>query len=493
MKWLIKVLSIAAIAGLALLTYRCERVTSPANPNSPPNTTMANIPVENDTLFALQTLHWDGEDNDGFVARYEYRYKTYHLVRGDSLIKDWKSTTSTNLTIAFESSDTLNFQVFQVRAIDNNGAADPSPAERRVYTVQTRLPQTEILSPVQNERAFVIDHTTDWWQGIKLSFTGRDLDGEIVEFGWMVDGGDTTWTNDTTLYITPDKFSLPLAGPHTLGVTSLDNTNLLDPVGDVVTVYLIEPTFTKDILIIDETNESNLNFVFPGVPVQARDDSVDNFYQQVFGPANSWDYIKKNNTPPSRDTLGQYKLVIWHADDKPTTTGHALPQHINLITDYMNVGGDFIMSGWRILKSFDWEQSWGENNPHSFAEGTFIHDYLHINVANETPTAPSDFTFGEGFSGFNDVHVDDSKLSEFPYFGKMNSVNIITNWGGFTKVIYAYQNELAGLTWPRGNPVGLQYFGTSFNAVILGFPIYFIQKDDAIILGQEILQSMEYR
>ncbi|MCK6620884.1 MAG: hypothetical protein HUU32_06425 [Calditrichaceae bacterium] len=493
MKLLTKLLGFLLIAGFAVLTYRCERATSVANPNSPPNTTLANIPVENDTLFALQTLHWDGEDDDGFIARFEYRYTTRHLLRGDSVIQDWQNTTATSLTIAFESSDTLNYQIFQVRAIDNNGAVDPTPAERKIYTVQTRLPQTQILAPVQNQRAFVIDHTTDWWQGIKLSFTAQDLDGEVVEYGWMVDGGDTTWTKDTTLYITPDKLSLPLAGPHTIGVTSRDNTNLLDPVGDAVTINLVAPAFARDILIIDETNENNLAFAFPGVTGQARDDSVDNFYQQVFGPADTWDFFKRNNAPPPRDTLGQYRLVIWHADDRPTTTGHALPLHIDLIMDYMNVGGDFIMSGWRMLKSFDWEQNWGQNNPHSFPEGTFIHDYLHINAANETPSAPGDFTFGEGFSGFSDVQVDASKIAEFPYFGKLTSINIITDWGGFTKVIYAYQNELTGLTWPRGNPVGLQYFGTSFDAVILGFPVYFIQKDNAITLGQEVLQSMGYR
>ena len=46
--------------------------TGEENANTPPNTTMANIPVENDTLFALIELYWDGEDNDGFVVKYQY-------------------------------------------------------------------------------------------------------------------------------------------------------------------------------------------------------------------------------------------------------------------------------------------------------------------------------------------------------------------------------------------------------------------------------------
>jgi hypothetical protein len=489
MRYFVKFSSFLLILSLAVFLYHCEKPTSPANPNSLPNTTLANIPVQDDTLFALQALHWDGEDDDGFIARYEYRYKTFHLIRGDSVIQDWRTTTTTSLTIPFESSDILNYQVFQVRAIDNDNGVDPQPAERRFYTVQTKLPETEILEPVNNQKAFVIDHVTDWWQGIKLSYTARDQDGEVVEYGWMVDGGDTTWTQDTTLYIPPDNFLPPFDGRHVIRVTSRDNTNLIDPVGDSVAVRLIEPLFTRDILIIDETNESNFPFgVFPpGTPNQAKDDSVDNFYARVFGTDNSWDYIKKG--VPPRDTLGNYRLLIWHADDSPTSEPHSLPQHTELVMDYMNVGGDFIMSGWRILKSF----AWNENFPHNFAEGHFIHDYLHINAANETPLVPSDFTWGEGFSGFEHIYVDSTKLAEFPYFGKLTQVNIIPQWGGFTEVIYVYQNDLDGLTWPRGNPVGLQYFGTSFDAVIFGFPIFFIVEEDARILGRQVLESLGYQ
>ena len=118
----------------------CERPTEPPNPNEPPNTTIANIPRDNDTLFALQTFHWDGEDDDGYVAAYQYRYVTYRLTMNDSVVQEWKDTKETSLTIAFLSDDELNRQVFQVRAVDNNGALDPSPAEKVIYTYKTIFP-----------------------------------------------------------------------------------------------------------------------------------------------------------------------------------------------------------------------------------------------------------------------------------------------------------------------------------------------------------------
>src|SRR5690606_23363745 len=122
----------------------CEEVLTPPNANEPPNTTLANIPQENDTLFALTTLHWDGEDVDGLVAGYEYRSITHAAAVRDSELTEWEFTGQTSLTIAFESSDELNLQIVQGRAVDISGGVDATPAERRFYTRRTIFPVTEI-------------------------------------------------------------------------------------------------------------------------------------------------------------------------------------------------------------------------------------------------------------------------------------------------------------------------------------------------------------
>jgi len=464
-----------------LLVNSCERNTSPANPNQLPNTTLANIPVENDTLFALITLHWDGEDDDGFIASYQYRYITYHIFDGDSTVQDWQETKETSLTIAFESSDELNYQKFQVRSVDNNGDVDPTPATKKFYTEQTVFPESEILYPTTGLIFFAVDATSDWWQGIKLTYTARDEDGAVVEYAWAVDNGDWNWTEDTTLFIHPDFF-MPLEGKHTIKITARDNTNLTDPFGDSVVVELIKPTFENRILIIDETQEEKFP---PGVT--ANDDSVDSFYADIFDCDEQWDYNK--DEMPSKEILGKYRLIIWHADNAFTSDRdpHKLPVHIDDIMDYLNVGGNFIMSGWRILKSFAPNESF----PKTFQAGTFIHDYLHINTADETPLVPSDFIGAVSFSGFSRIRVDSTKLAEaFPYNGMLAQINIIPSRGGFTSNIFIYDNPSWGLVAPRGMACALRYYGTSFNAAVFGFPIYFIRKNDARIMAKEVLQSL---
>ncbi|OPX35434.1 hypothetical protein B1H10_01280 [candidate division KSB1 bacterium 4484_188] len=415
------------IVFVLIVHFSCERKTSPASPNLPPNTTLANIPVDDDTLFALVTLHWDGEDYDGFISGYQYRYITKHLFAGDSVVQEWVFTTETSVTIPFESSDNLNYQRFQVRAVDDGGGLDPTPAERKFYTVQTIFPETEIL------------------------------------------------------YFTP------LDGPHQIMAISRDNTNLVDPVGDTITVLLVEPSFEREILIIDETDEA----LFTGGlgAYKDKDALVDSFYTDIFGTSDAWDF--QSNGMPPKSLLGQYKLVIWHADNPYSNERdvHKLPAHIEDIKDYLHVGGDFIMGGWRILKSFAQSEAF----PKAFEEGTFIHDYLHILEADESILIPTDFNGCTGFSGFSDVKVDSVKLAEFPYFGKLGQINVMPRRAGFTDVIYTYANELSGLPNWRGEPTGIRYYGTSFNTIVLGFPLFFVDKSDAFIMADEMLHSLGYR
>lgn len=491
MKVLIKLAISLLPLVLLVFIYTCERETSPANPNIPPNTTLANIPVENDTLFALVTLHWDGEDYDGYIAGYEYRYITRHIFIGDSIVQPWTETKETSITIPFESSDILNYQKFQVRAVDDMGDIDPTPAERNFYTVQTIYPKTEILFPYENNQSFfALNQTTDWWQGIQLTFTANDEDGEVVEYAWAVDDGVWNWTQDTTIMITPDYFE-PLGGGHILRVTSRDNTNLVDIIGDSMKVILVVPSFEKDIFIIDETIEAK----FP-LGMSFSDADVDSFYAKIFGTnvEESWDF-EEEGMPP-KEILGQYKLLIWHADNYYTYEGdvHQLPIHINDIMDYLNVGGDFIMGGWRILKSFAVDEAF----PKFFDEGTFIHDYLHILEADESAPIP-DFNGASSSdtSRFSDIRVDSIKLGEsyltsIPTIG-LPYVNLMPRQAGFTKVIYRYKNDdYTGIPTHRGYPCGLRYYGTAFNTIVLGFPMFFINEDDAHIMATEMLKSMGY-
>jgi len=463
----------------------CEKEITEPRENQPPSTTIFNIPVDNDTIFALFTFEWDGGDPDGYIAGFEYRYSTYHVNQGDSTHQPWQFTPETKETIAFDSKDILNKQFFEVRAVDDKGAVDPTPATKQFYTSQATPPEVQIQAPANNAKMFAVNEVTDWWNGVRFSFTGSDDDGEIVEYLWKVDSGEWVYTTDTTFILTPDDFDAPLEGKHTLYVNAVDNTNIQHPSGDSVSITLVVPDFTRDLLIIDETDES----AFPS-SASVKDSTVDRFYAELFGTDVSWDYYEndlRGKPLPPLDSLGQYKVVVWHADNRPSTNPHYISEHVDVLQDYMNVGGSFVMSGWRILKSF----AWREDFPVTFPSESFVAKYLHIMRADETPYIPGDFIGADGVGDFSDVAVDSTKLATFPFNGKLSNINIVLTRAGFTEELYRYQNlQASSLYQYRGRACGLKYLGTKFNAVILGFPLFFLKQEDAKLLAQDILETM---
>lgn len=459
----------------------CDAVLTEADPNQPPETSVANVPVEGATLFALVTLSWDGGDSDGFVDAYEYRYTTTSAA-GVETVQDWVRTEATSVTLAFLSPEAVNEQRFEVRAIDDDGEADPTPAVKAFKTTQSFPPTVTIAEPTGTRELFTRESTTDWYLGVPLVFQGADSDGQIVEYQWSVDGGAPTTVRDTSLYIPPSAFS-PLEGAHTIRVVAIDDTGLPSAEAAEVTVTLVRPAFDRPMLILDETDEANFN-----AATTATDADVDAFYAATFGAGrtfDTWDYKAEGGLPPP-SVLGRYAFVVWHADDRPTNRPHAFAVEQQRIQEYLNVGGTIVMSGWRVLKSFAFQS----NFPRSFSEGSFVNDYLQIGTVDESGVL-GDMVGTTGSNGFPDLAVDPAKLQFFPNNGALNNVNLIQSRGGFTQVVAAYVPTSDSPTPQyRGTPVALIYYGTAFDAAVVGFPLFYMQQDDVRAFADAILSRI---
>ncbi len=86
-------------------------------------------------------------------------------------------------------------------------------------------------------------------------------------------------------------------------------------------------------------------------------------------------------------------------------------------------------------------------------------------------------TGGKGKTGITtDFAVDSVKLAISPYNGKLGQVNLITKLAGFTDILYSYKNRRRQSRIPsyRGRAMALRYYGTVYDAVVLGFPMYFV-------------------
>jgi len=188
-----------------------------------------------------------------------------------------------------------------------------------------KSPETNILKPVQDGEYFILPHITDYWHGIPFTFQGSDEDGEVVSFSYQVDNEPwSEWISDTTVYITPGYFTMPLSGMHSLKAKAKDNTDVEDPTPAEVSFKLFEASFNKSILVLDETFNGAGNVFSPN------DEMVDTFYDSVINRnIDSWDYTKDNGVP-SKDILGQYRLLIWHSDDKDQNEVYKYQEYLQM-------------------------------------------------------------------------------------------------------------------------------------------------------------------
>ncbi len=117
----------------ALLLGACTEVTE-FTENLPPQTSlMVDSSVNVDPTHYLQVLHWHGEDQDGEVARYEYKWTLDPAVAAGDFDTTWVGRVEPFVTWESDSfflpvPETQALHAFQVRAVDWEGLADPSPA-----------------------------------------------------------------------------------------------------------------------------------------------------------------------------------------------------------------------------------------------------------------------------------------------------------------------------------------------------------------------------
>ncbi len=156
-------LSAFALILLAILPGCGEDSPTGGESNIPPETRIVTGPREDVPVSYLVSIAWLGSDTDGPVQSYQWRMSDNGpdgvLDPGDTLGLPWHSTTKTDSVFAAPAQldsfppdvgnplitdpiDLRNWQThsFFVRAVDRNGAIDPTPA-RIDFTVTTLLPR----------------------------------------------------------------------------------------------------------------------------------------------------------------------------------------------------------------------------------------------------------------------------------------------------------------------------------------------------------------
>ncbi|MDX2250030.1 MAG: hypothetical protein SF052_24820 [Bacteroidia bacterium] len=285
--------------------------------NLPPETKLfvESINVSGDQrLNSVVRLHWSGEDQDGYVNRYEFAINN----------ANWFSTTQTDSVFRFDinfGSDTNNI-VFSVRAIDNLGQTDPTPAE--------------LVIPIKNTTPVAVFDTINVIPDTVFSvwsvlWAVEDVDGQETLDSVFIRINQGSWyaldrlesfvtfiptqpeqsgLQETQIFSGQKQTILPIS----LEGLNVEGSNRLylrvrDIAGSFSEIDSTDEFFVRakksDLLVVDDHTDPN----------------SDNTYFPLLGQIYpGYDYLNiRENIPPFWDPtfgfmLGLYDKVFWYSD-----------------------------------------------------------------------------------------------------------------------------------------------------------------------------------
>ncbi|NNF07803.1 MAG: hypothetical protein HKN21_13650 [Candidatus Eisenbacteria bacterium] len=229
---------------LIALLWSCRR-ENPSNfdPNLPPETFISGAPAESTLAFYQVQLYWNGVDPDGIIDHFEYAVTDSNLTPGE-LTPDFSGYFSTNRTDSLFKLTANNPQIlghrFYVRAVDNEGKVDPTPAWTYFIAHDFNFPQVvfntadgrwidsageENTVEITSTDQFVPTDTVGIGGAVEYTWTGFDADvgGEVLGFEFRP-GTETEFRGGTladTAYA--ESYQIDFSGRRSLFVRAIDD------------------------------------------------------------------------------------------------------------------------------------------------------------------------------------------------------------------------------------------------------------------------------
>ncbi|MBC8045686.1 MAG: hypothetical protein H7Y00_02735 [Fimbriimonadaceae bacterium] len=361
----IQLIHIIFFITIASVLFSCKKeFEGTLNANQAPNTfTIIDTIIRfgDDRLTSQVTLNWWGNDADGFIVGYEY---TFDEIISDATIWSYiEIQDSTFILAPAQGEDTANY-VFHIRAIDNDGLSDPTPAQLVIPVKNS--PPTIVFTPGINnpKKSFPV---------LKYYWGAGDPDGENNVEYFQLYFNDTTaspYILDKTVTsvlfhaqdATADNFicnvfsnASSIAEEETINGLSANVWNKLyiraiDQSGAMSTFAISDSVFVKQvtssILLVDGyTATSPINFY------------VDNLSENGFSVLDTikiFEEIAGAYTQQSADNITQGKvfnlfdIIIWFSND--ANNSFSLAQKTT--NDFFIDNGKMLMSVY-ISSSFD--------------------------------------------------------------------------------------------------------------------------------------------
>jgi|GEM_PF-470157 len=316
-----------------ILALSCEKDGITHNmENLPPETS---IFIESrDTLNftqSIQKLYWDGRDPDGFVVGFYYSWEE----EPDS--SDWIYTTGYSMTFPLELTGVDTIYQFQIKAVDDMGLADPSPACQRIPIKNSPPSIKWTLVSLIPDTTFTV--ATFIW-------SASDLDGDstIVSFEYALE--DTSTWQAVPGYLrslTLHESDGLTAGEHAFYIRAVDiagarSSVIRMPENDAQFWYVKRPSGRY--LLIDDHDSESATFAYP-----------DRYYRNMMNSlivpnGENFDYwnieaLFPRSTIQFEETIKLYERIIWYTDLVDANDAHFIAAQV-AIPKFLDGGGKII-------------------------------------------------------------------------------------------------------------------------------------------------------
>jgi len=303
------------------------------SPNRPPETVVF-VSGDLDTVRHIVGLSWFGTDPDGEVVAFEYKW-IYEAGQAPAAYDSslWFATTRSESTFVVWTPSGTAMPTFVIRSIDDEGAADETPA-RQAFRFRNEPPLVELAG------APVLPDTT--YPVATIGWTSSDPDGDIRRAHYLV-WLDGNVANPVVLpainqyTIPPAAFSDGaggyVAGPHTVHIRAVDDGGAISEPA-TFTWVVVEPQ--GEILLVDDV-PADLS-----APV---DPAYRNALNRQLGGASAYSVINLETGNPFRSaadvtaTFGFFRSVIWYQESNAARSG-ALPLAETAIRTLLADGGN---------------------------------------------------------------------------------------------------------------------------------------------------------
>ena len=323
---------LVAVAMVALILAGCASEEDLNITNKPPETYLAIADTVRHQTTYSQELRWWGDDVDGEVIAYEYRWFIDPRETGCSLDSNWTRTGQTSKVFDLPVTNGESVHRFEVRAIDNLEIPDPTPC-KLTLPVTNSPPSLEIWNS-----ASLPDTTLAAFQ---VKWHGTDPEGDTTIAGYMawLDGNrqnaKIVTPPDTMVSLGRDDFSGRFNMTRTLNIIAIDTGC---DTSEVVTHswYVKEPK--GDILLIDDLGKE-------GAAVEAPSDQFYRSGLKTCGEFSVLDLDKYKGIMSAHNLpvlFPQYDVIVWYNDPR-NVASLRLPLAENDLKTYVENGGSLLL------------------------------------------------------------------------------------------------------------------------------------------------------